>query len=97
MINEQYFEWLKNNPKGWAETTVKKYESAVRAVSKDMIDKGTISKPLYEMTKVELDAAIFLILQDEDFLLKDAVGNKMYSNGIKQYRTYIASSDYSSV
>ncbi len=92
MIDRQkYLEWLNNNPKHWSEATVYKYESATRIVSAQMQEKGTISKSLYEMTKTELDAAILFIFNDEDFKKKDSVGNKMYSNGLKQYRSFVAS------
>lgn len=87
----KYIEWLINNPKHWSEATIHKYESATRIISAQMHEKGTIVKGLYDMTKTELDAAILFIFNDEDFKKKDSVGNKMYSNGLKQYRSFVAS------
>lgn len=88
---EKYIEWLADNTKKWAEATVGKYESAVRITSDEMLKKEVISKSLFKMTRSELDDAIFLVLRDDGFLNKDKTGNKMYSNGLKQYRTFIAS------
>ena len=90
-INYKFATWLSNNPKGWSRATVQKYESAIRAISNDMIGIGTISKSLYDMSLIELDAAIVIILNDEFFINKDNVGKKMYSNALKQYRAYMVS------
>ncbi len=87
----KYLEWLAANPKGWSDATVHKYESATRVTSDEMLKNGVIAKPLYDMSKSELDSAIFLILQNDAFKKKDHVGNKMYSNGLKQYRSFVAS------
>lgn len=88
--NYEFLQWLSANQK-WSQSTIGKYESATRITSAEMYRKGTINKSLFEMSKTELDKAIFFILNDLDFLKKDKIGNKMYSNGLKQYRSFIAS------
>lgn len=90
-IKENYIEWLAKNPKGWSSATVEKYESAVRSVSNDMYNLGVINKNIYYMNNIELDVAILFILKNEEFIKKDRKGNHMYSNGLKQFRAFIAS------
>ncbi|MFI3165082.1 MAG: HNH endonuclease [Bacillota bacterium] len=90
-INNQYITWLSNADKPWSAATIGKYESAVRMVSKEMLDLGVINKSLYDMNLVELDISYSVIFQNPEFIKKNTVGNKMYSNGLKQYRSYISS------
>lgn len=90
-IKEEYLDWLAKNPKGWSNATVVKYESAVRSVSNDMYNLGVINKSIYDMNRNELDVAIFFILKNKEFMKKDSKGNYMYSNGLKHFRSFIAS------
>lgn len=43
------------------------------------------------MNNIELDIARLVILKNEEFIKKDGKGNHMYSNGLKQFRAFIAS------
>lgn len=70
-------------------SSIAKYESAVRVISKEMLKLGVISKPLQEMKAVEYEIALFLILNNVDFRKKNTTGNNMYSNGLKQYQSYL--------
>lgn len=70
-------------------SSVAKYESAVRVISKEMLNLGVISKPLQEMKAVEYEIALFLILNNVDFRKKNTTGNNMYSNGLKHYQSYL--------
>ena len=72
-------------------SSIKKYSGAVSTISKEMIAKGTISKPLETMSLFELDNAIFRTSADPDFAAKNSRGNHMYSNALKQYRYFINS------
>lgn len=54
-----------------------------------MCQKGTIQKPLENMSPFELDLAITLTISNPDFIAKNSRGNHMYSNALKQYRYYI--------
>ncbi len=72
-----------------SESSARHYEGAVRAVSKDMLKIGVINKHLEEMNAVEFELALFLILQNEDFKAKNTRGNSMYSNGLKQYQSFL--------
>ncbi len=87
---ENYKEWLESNPKEWSQATIGKYASVPSIISKDMKELGIIHKSLFDMTKTELECAIFLIFNSPEFIKKDKIGNKMYSNGLKQFRAYIA-------
>lgn len=69
--------------------SVGKYESAVRTISKEMMSLGVISKPLQEMSATEYQVALFLIFNNDKFIEKNSTGNNMYSNGLKQYQSYL--------
>ena len=45
-----------------------------------MFESNVISKPLDDMNIYELDLAIALIMKDDDFAIKDKIGNRMYFN-----------------
>lgn len=80
--------WLSQNTK-LSESSIDKYYGAVGTISKEMCQKGTIQKPLENMSPFELDIAIALTMSDPDFIAKNSRGNHMYSNALKQYRYYI--------
>lgn len=54
-----------------------------------MCQKGTIQKPLENMSPFELDHAIALIISDTDFATKNTREKHMYSNALKQYRYFL--------
>ena len=93
-MNNKYLKWLATNPRKWSEGTIKKYESAVRAVSKDMISIGLIDKELYSMSLIEYEIALEKIIRNEFFINKNTTGNQMYSNGLKQYRSYLVFEEF---
>ena len=76
-----------------SESTFKKYESAVRVTSKQMLEIGVIDKPFYEMTPDEFEVALLLTLNNEEFKTKNKIGNNMYSNGLKQYQSFLKCSE----
>lgn len=80
--------WLSKNTK-LSVSSIDKYSGAVGTISKEMHQKGTIQKPLENMSPYELDFAISCIINDPDFVAKNSRGNHMYSNALKQYRYYI--------
>lgn len=86
-MNNNFSDWL-NNTTNLSDSSICKYYSAIRAISKDMISKGVINKSLFQMNPVEIDFAISIILRDISFINKDLRGNSMYSCALKYYRVY---------
>lgn len=80
--------WMSQNT-GLSESSIGKYSNAVGTISTEMHQKGTIQKPIENMSPLELDLAIALILSDPDFVSKNTRGNHMYSNALKQYRYFL--------
>ena len=54
-----------------------------------MNDIEVITKNLLDMNLVELDDAIFKILNNSQFISKNKRGNNMYSNSLKQFRYFV--------
>jgi len=54
-----------------------------------MHQKGTIQKPLENMSPFELDLAIFLIINDRDFATENTRRKLLYRNALKQYRYFL--------
>ena len=79
--------WMKQTT-GLSDNSIYKYSRAVISVSNDMISLGVIGKSLVDMNTIELDLAIQLILNNPAFIEKNARGNNMYSNSLKQFRSY---------
>lgn len=79
--------WMKQTT-GLSDSSIYKYSRAVINVSKDMYSIGVINKPLTEMNTIELDLAIQIILNNPTFVEKNTRGNNMYSNSLKQFRSY---------
>lgn len=89
-----FYEWLRNiyvmkNKEKVTGSTIQKYVGVINTVSNDMVAIGLIDKRLDSMTITEYEVALNKILHNNDFLLKDNKGNKMYSNGLKRYRSYL--------
>lgn len=82
--------WLKETSK-LSDSSVYKYTHAVNTISREMLERKVISKPLKDMELFEIDLAISLIFSDEYFITKNEIGNKMYSNALKWFRSYIES------
>lgn len=87
-VSNPFSDWLSQNTE-LSESSVGKYSGAVGTISKEMHQKGTIQKPLENMSPFELDLAIALTMSDSDFIAKNTRGNHMYSNALKQYRYFI--------
>lgn len=79
--------WMKQTT-GLSDNSIYKYSRAVISISNDMIRLGVIGKSLVDMNTIELDLAIQLILNNPAFIEKNTRGNNMYSNSLKQFRSY---------
>ena len=79
--------WMRKNS-SLSDSSVQKYKGGLRTVSREMQELGIISKPLADMNLLELDIAIFNILNNDNFLKKNKTGNNMYSNSLKQFRYF---------
>lgn len=84
-------EWMNNNT-SLSDSSIYKYNTAVKTISKEMMEIGIINKPLMEMELLELELSLTLIFFNEHFLTKDKSGHKMYSNSLKQFKYYYLSS-----
>ena len=82
-----FSQWMKQTT-GLSDSSIYKYSRAVINVSKDMYSIGVINKPLTDMNIIELDLAIQIILNNPTFIDKNTRGNNMYSNSLKQFRSY---------
>lgn len=71
-----------------SDSSIYKYVRAINTISNEMKDKGVITSSLLEMSTIQLDVFIPLILNDPDFITKNKTGNHMYSNALKQYRLF---------
>ena len=89
--NDRMFDiWLKENSQ-LSDSSVYKYDHAVNTISREMMKRKVIVKPLKDMELYEIDLAISLIFCDEYFIMKNEIGNKMYSNALKWFRSYVES------
>ena len=77
--------WIKENTT-LSPSSVYKYSRAVNTISNDMQKKGIIPVSLFEMSMIQCDFYLPLILNNPDFVIKNTTGNNMYSNALKQYR-----------
>ena len=82
--------WLKETSK-LSDSSVYKYSHAVNTISREMMERKVIAKPLKDMELYEIDLAISLIFCDEYFITKNEIGNKMYSSALKWFRSYVES------
>lgn len=80
--------WLSQNI-GLPENFIVAYTNAFGKISEEMHQKGTIRKPLENMSPFELDLAISLIISDTDFTTKDIQEKQMCKNALKQYRYFL--------
>lgn len=79
--------WIKENT-GLSDSSIYKYSRAVNTISNEMLQKGIIPIGLFEMSYLQCDFYLPIILHHPDFILKNKTGNNMYSNALKQYRMY---------
>lgn len=87
ITREQMQRWLGENT-SLADSSRYKYALAAETISKEMLDKKVIPVGLFEMTPIQIDIYIPLILNDPDFIRKNTTGNSMYSNALKQFRNF---------
>lgn len=85
-----FSDWMSQNT-ALSKSSISKYSSAVNTISKEMQQKGIITKPFEDMTLFELDNAISLTMGNPDFIAKNTRGNHMYSNALKHYRYFMSS------
>ena len=53
-----------------------------------MQQKRMIPVGLFDMSVLQCDFYLPIILRDSDFVAKNSTGNNMYSNALKQYRMF---------
>lgn len=75
--------------KNLSSSSVKKYTRTVNTISNDMLGLGVINESLLNMGLTELDLSIVLILNNPQFIKKNTIGDRMYSNGLKQFRCFV--------
>lgn len=83
----EFITWLSTNSQ-LSTNSMKKYGSAINAITKFMLGNQVIYKDLLDMELVELELAIWDILNNNLFIEKNRRGNNMYSNALKHYRHY---------
>lgn len=88
--NSPFYIWLSSRA-NLSESSIYKYSGAVRTISREMLELGVTSKPLFNMSVFELDIAIYNITNNKYFIDKNLRGDHMYSNALKQYRYFINS------
>lgn len=86
---EKFAKWMADNTK-LSENSTSKYKSAVRTISKNMLETGITHKALFDMNLFELDIAIGVIFQNEKFIEKNEKGKFMYSIAIKHFRYFLS-------
>lgn len=80
-------EWLYDST-DLAESSINRYYSAIKTISKEMINEGVINKPFEQMDILELEIAISFIFWDKDFCYKNNNSNRVYSSALKRFRYY---------
>jgi len=85
-----FVKWLNQNT-NLANSSISKYAGAVETISREMLERGVIQKPLENMTAFELEIALLVTMTDDEFIAKNLRGNHMYSNALKQYRYFVNS------
>ena len=83
------FSYKKANGDELSDRSIEHYVSGLIAVSNEMYNYKVIDKKIENMDLIELDVAIFDIMNDSNFISKDEIGHKMYSNALKRYRCYL--------
>lgn len=79
--------WLQENTQ-LSKSSIYKYDHAVGSISRQMIDRGVIAKPIADMSLFEFDVSTSLILSDALFVRLNTVGNSMYSSALRHYRAF---------
>lgn len=88
-MSNEFIEWMIDK-KGIAETSARKYVSAITVVSSDMIKRGIIAIDLYQCrSAVVLQDEVEKIRCDPYFQEKNRRGNNMYSVALNHYLEFI--------
>ena len=90
MTNPQITEfaiWMTENTT-LQKSSIYKYSHAVATISKEMQELGVINGDLLTFENLILDKTISIILNKQEFFVKNKRGNNMYSNALKQYRLF---------
>ena len=85
---DPFYQWLLANT-ALSASSVEKYARAVRTISREMLEQSVISTPLHSMSAFDIDIAVPAIMGNPIFADKNARGNHMYSNALKQYRMFL--------
>ena len=91
MTEQDFSEWMHENT-SLSDSSVGHYLQGLRTTSKDMLSLGVISKPLLEMNQIEYEIAVMEIMMNPQFIEKNTVGKRMYSNSLKHYQTCLKES-----
>ncbi len=87
LLND-FSEWLKENT-SLSDSSIEHYERGFRAAQKDLLAWNVIKKPLSEMTLPEYEIALSIIFLNQNFINKNKVGGRMYSNSLKHYASFL--------
>lgn len=91
-MNTDFAMWMQQNTK-LSDSSIGKYARAIATVSREMLEYGVISKDLQYMNLAEFEGILPVIFANKQFIDKNTRGNKMYSNALKQYRSYRTMTD----
>lgn len=89
---QTFYDWMISSASKH-ESTAYHYKSGLSACSKDFLAWKLTEKPLMEMSLSELDVTIQKAFLSSLFVEKNTRGNNMYSNSLKQYRSFLAVHD----
>lgn len=71
-----------------SDSSIYQYSHATDTVMDELLVLGAIDKLFSEMNEIEIDIVMAVILHDQHFIKKNTTWNAMYSNALKQYRTF---------
>lgn len=92
-MEELFGKWLQTN-KNLSQSSISKYQRAIRAVSKDMNEEGLIDFDLYSVTSSSVFYSLKKDIFDNDyFYSKNTRGNRMYSVAMNHYYEFLCSKE----
>lgn len=90
-MEELFGKWLQTN-KNLSQSSIGKYQRAIRAVSKDMNEEGVIDFDLYSITSAHQFYSLKKEIFGNDYFdSKDTRGNRMYSVTMNHYYEFLCS------
>ena len=88
-MEELFGKWLQTN-KNLSQSSIGKYQRAIRAVSKDMNEEGVIDFDLYSITSAHQFYSLKKEIFGNDYFdSKDTRGNRMYSVAMNHYYEFL--------